>query len=239
MAEQSVVSRRRNLMPGGGASWALILLAVACLPVAYLADSVLSRVAGLAAAATITATALLLSLGHIRRVRADEAVMRSAIAVSSGDPVPVFCTDSHGAILFQNPAATDRFGPRVGQPMSRALAGLVPNASAVAFRQETALMRDKSARETIVTRRGTVQVTAFRVGAGTLWRLEEVVDQAHRHPGGTSLPMMVVSRSDTILSMNEAMRATLGNRKKPFRMCSRPCQSRRGSAFAFVGKRNG
>ncbi|MFV1876881.1 ATP-binding protein [Nioella sp.] len=214
MAEQSVVSRRRNLLPRGGASWALILLALACLPVAYLAESVLARVAGLAAAASITATAFLLTLGQFRRARADETAMRNAISVATEDPVPVFCTDSHGAILFQNPAACDRFGPRDGQPMSRALAGLVPNASAVAFRQETALMRDRSCRETVVTRRGAVQVTAFRVGTGTLWRLEEIVDQTHRHPGGTSLPMMVVSRSDTILSMNEAMRETLGDRKK-------------------------
>ena len=214
MAEQSVVSRRRNLLPGGGASWALILLALACLPVAYLAESILARVAGLAAAASITATAFLLTLGQFRRARADETAMRNAISVAAEDPVAVFCTDSQGAILFQNPAACDRFGPRDGQPMSRALAGLVPNASAVAFRQETALMRDRSCRETVVTRRGAVQVTAFRVGTGTLWRLEEIVDHHHRHPGGTSLPMMVVSRSDTILSMNEAMRETLGDRKK-------------------------
>ncbi|MGI3185319.1 ATP-binding protein [Nioella aestuarii] len=214
MAEQSVVSRRRNLLHGGGASWVLILVALACLPVAYLADSLLWRVAGLAAAASITATALLMSLGQFRRSRADETAIRNAISVAAEDPVPVFCTDTHGAILFQNPAATDRFGPRDGQPMSRALAGLVPNASAVAFRQETALMRDRASRETVVTRRGTVQVTAFRAGSGTLWRLEEVVEQAHRHPGGTSLPMMVVSRSDTILTMNEAMRDTLGDRKK-------------------------
>lgn len=214
MAEQMGVSRRRNLLHGGGASWVLILLALACLPVAYLADTVMWRVAGLVAAASITATALLLSLGQFRRTRADAAAMRHAALSAQEDPVAVFCTDSHGAIQFQNPAATDRFGPRKGQPMSRALAGLVPNASAVAFRQESTLMRDRSARETVVTRRGAVRVTAFRVGAGTLWRIEESTEPAQRQSGGTSLPMMVVSRNDTILSMNEAMRETLGDRKK-------------------------
>lgn len=214
MAEHSVVSRGRVRLPRGGASWALILLALACLPVAYLADTLLWRVAGLAAAASITATALLLSLGQFRRARADDSAMRHAAVVSQLDPVAVFCTDTHGAILIQNAAATDRFGPRDGQPMSRVLAGLVPNASAVAFRQETALMRDRSARETVVTRRGAVRVTAFRVGAGTLWRIEETVEAAQRPPGATSLPMMVVSRNDTILSMNDAMRDTLGDRKK-------------------------
>ena len=204
MADQAVMARRRRL-PGDGATWALVLLAVGCLPVAFLAEGLLARITGFAVAASITLTAALLNIWRFRRERAE---------LATDDPALVCLTDSQGQILFENPAARDRFGPREGQPMSRALAGLIPNASAIAFRHETTLMRDRAARETVVTRRGSVKITAFRIGAGTLWRVDEAEDGAGRAPSSNGLPMMVVSRNDTILSMNDAMRRTLGERRK-------------------------
>lgn len=213
MADQAVMARRRRL-PGDGATWALVLLAVGCLPVAFLAEGLLARITGFAVAASITLTAALLNIWRFRRERAERAAMRQAAELATDDPALVFLTDSQGQILFENPAARDRFGPREGQPMSRALAGLIPNASAIAFRHETTLMRDRAARETVVTRRGTVKITAFRIGSGTLWRVDEAEDGAGRAPTSNGLPMMVVSRNDTILSMNDAMRRTLGERRK-------------------------
>lgn len=214
VSEQSVVWRGSGLFRGAGGPWILLLTALACLPVAFLAEEVLLRVSGLAASASITATALLLTLGRARAQRASERAIRAAAQAALNDPDPVFCTDANGAILSQNPAAEDRFGPRLGQPVSRALTGIVPNASAVAFRQETALTRGSAASEAVVTRRGIVRITSFRVGNGTLWRIETGGETLTRPQAGSSLPMMVVSRNDTILSMNDAMRALLGERRR-------------------------
>lgn len=214
MSEQSVVLRKSEIVPGGAVIWILFLLSLACLPIVLLADDLLWRGAGLVASASIAATALLLSLARARAQRRDLRALHHARKASLADPAPVFCTDAHGAILFQNPAAEDRFGPRKGQPVSRALAGLIPNASAVAFRQESALSRGQSACESVVTRRGAVRVTSFRVGSGSVWRIEDTSDIPQRPQAGSSLPMMVVSRNDTILSMNDAMRQMLGDRKR-------------------------
>ncbi len=214
MSELSVAFRRGGVAPSGVATGALLLVAMACLPVAFLAEDLVWRSAGVVASASITVTALLLPLGRLRRLRADQKAIRDAARAFRTDPAPVFSTDDQGAILFQNHAAKDRFGPRAGQPVSRALAGLVPNAAAVAFRQESALSQGRSASETVVTRRGVVRVTSFRVGSGTVWRIEDHADAPPRPQAASSLPMMVVSRSDTILSMNDAMRDTLGGRKR-------------------------
>ena len=161
MSELSVALRRGGGPPSGVVTGILLLVALACLPVAFVADDLLWRSAGVVAAATITVTALLLSLGRMRRQRADQKAIRDAARAFRSDPAPVFCTDDQGAILFQNHAAQDRFGPRAGQPVSRALSGLVPNAAAVAFRQESALTQGRSSSETVATRRGVVRVTSF------------------------------------------------------------------------------
>jgi two-component system cell cycle sensor histidine kinase/response regulator CckA len=72
-----------------------------------------------------------------------------------------------------------------------------------------------SAREDVVTRRGHVRLSVHRVGEGEyLWRLEEMVDRSAGGRGAEtlSLPMLTVSKSGTVLFMNEAMRRIVGGR---------------------------
>lgn len=161
---------------------------------------------GLFSAAALVVVAGLLARRKVRRA------LRAALGVMQHDPAPCFCTDPQGAILCQNAAATRRFGDRSGQSMARALGGMLPNASAVVFRQETAIDRREIAQETVMTPRGAVRLTSYRLGAGIFWRLDDL-GTATQHAGdGIGLPMMVVSQSDTILSMNTAMREVLGRR---------------------------
>jgi two-component system cell cycle sensor histidine kinase/response regulator CckA len=145
----------------------------------------------------------------LRRARGD---LRAAFQIMQNDPAPCFCTDPGGAILCQNEAALRRFGNRAGQAMARALGGLLPNASAIVFRHESALDRRQVAQETVMTPRGAVRLTAYRLGAGMFWRLDDLGAAAQHAGDGIGLPMMVVSQSDTILSMNAAMREVLGRR---------------------------
>ncbi|WP_238475668.1 hybrid sensor histidine kinase/response regulator [Rhodophyticola sp. CCM32] len=164
-----------------------------------------------AAGSILALTGLVMLIAILHRTR-ERRVLRRMVALIERDPAPCLCTDKHGGVVAQNQAATDLFGSRVGQPVSRALSGVLANAPAVVFRQEATLARSGMARETVVTRKANVRLTAHRVSTGALWRLDETVESASRSGDHIALPMMVVSPNDTILSMNDAMRDTLGRR---------------------------
>ncbi|MBF9060156.1 response regulator [Rhodobacterales bacterium HKCCSP123] len=163
------------------------------------------------AAGCFSAGALMAARGLLR-LRQSGLEARTALEMMEHDPAPCFCTGPGGAIVASNEAATRRFGERRGQPIARAISGMLPNSAAVVFRHETALVRRKVASETVVAPRGAVKLTAYRLGPGILWRLDDTGVVAHHAGEGIGLPMMVVSPSDTILSMNAAMRDVLGRR---------------------------
>jgi two-component system, cell cycle sensor histidine kinase and response regulator CckA len=111
--------------------------------------------------------------------------------------------------------AENRFGDCSGQTLSRALGDLFANPAAVLYRLQTRAMSVGSAREDVVTRRGHVRLSVHRVGEDSfLWRLEEMVDRSAGGRGAEtlSLPMLTVSKSGTVLFMNEAMRRIVGGR---------------------------
>jgi two-component system cell cycle sensor histidine kinase/response regulator CckA len=188
----------------------VIATAVAILAV-VVASEPWSFVLWAVAGGLFSAALLIAARGGWRHGRA-RGDLQAALRLMQHDPAPCFCTDPSGAIVCQNDAAQRRFGDRAGQPMARAISGLLPNASAVVFRQESALDRRNVAHETLVTPRGSVRLTAYRLGEGIFWRIDDHAGAAHPTGDGISLPMMVVSQSDTILSMNPAMRDVLGRR---------------------------
>ncbi|MEM7724114.1 MAG: PAS domain-containing protein, partial [Pseudomonadota bacterium] len=158
------------------------------------------------------AAAFLLTWRSLRTRALVRGDLRAALKLMEHDPAPCFCTDDTGAIVTANKAAERRFGDRAGQPMARAITGILPNAAAVVFRHETALDKRDVAHEVIVTPRGPVKLTAYQLAEGVLWRIDDHAVSAHHSGDGISLPMMVVSQADTILSMNTAMRDVLGRR---------------------------
>ena len=146
---------------------------------------------------------------HLGRLRGR---LRSAMALVEQDPAPCLCTDAAGEILFLNAAALERFGQARGQLLARALGPALPNAAAVILRQQRQLDRRAFAQETIPAPRGAVRLTGHRLGAGIFWRLDDLEADGLPSGEGIGLPMMVVSASDTILSMNGALRDILGRR---------------------------
>ncbi|MFT5868772.1 MAG: two-component system cell cycle sensor histidine kinase/response regulator CckA [Paracoccaceae bacterium] len=216
MADQAIVPEKLALSFWGKPRqhWVMLGFGAICTGLAWIAPVPQLSLGLFFAAGAVVATAVLLNVHSTRLKRVDRRALVQAGSLIDDDPAPCFCTDRAGAIVFQNQAATARFGPRRNQPMSRALAGLFLNAPAVVFRQEAALSRARFSRESVVSRKGQVRVTAHRVGTGTLWRLDENIVATKSSGDGISLPMMVVSHNDTILSMNDVMRATLGRRAK-------------------------
>ena len=163
------------------------------------------------AGGALSASALVMLAAMVRRGRM-RAMLRGALRIMEHDPAPCFCSDAAGGIVALNAAAVRRFGEPLGQPMSRVILGMLPNAAAVVFRTETALERQPMTHETVLTTRGPVRLTAHRLADGVFWRIDDQGGAAPHSGDGIALPMMVVSQSDTILSMNPAMREVLGRR---------------------------
>ena len=211
MVEQADVTAR---MMSGGRPWAeaqaLALLAGLAAVIAFALPTpgwgfaIWAVAAGCGSAALLVAARV--SLLH-RRLRGH---MGAAMALMADDPAPCFCTDATGAVLAGNDAATRRFGDTRGCPVTQALSGLLPNAAAVVYRHEDSLKRQKVTQETVVTPRGAVKLTAYRLGDGIFWRLDEPGPAMPAAGEDIGLPMMIVNEMDHILSVNEAMRDMLG-----------------------------
>ena len=165
-----------------------------------------------ASAGGICAAAILALLWQWLRARRVRGTLRAAMALMQDDPAPCFCTDATGAILAQNTAAVRRFGELRGQEVAQALGALLPNALAVTQRHRALLERRPVAQESVATQRGMVRLSAHRLGSGAFWRIDDPGGAQSVAGEGIGLPMMVVSPSDTILSMNAAMREVLGRR---------------------------
>lgn len=151
-----------------------------------------------------------------RHARLRQARLHEQIATFvAHDAAPSFTTDIEGEVGFQNRAAVERFGSRGGQTLARAFGEIFANPASVLNRLQTKAAALGAAREDMVTRRGHVRLSVHQIGeGGFLWRLE---DMAERPVGGRgaetiSLPMLTVSKTGTVLFMNEALRRLVGER---------------------------
>ena len=207
---------RTALLLAPRSAW-LVTAALAVALLAWFLAEGATGIAGFAIAGTLAALAGLiawLALGHRR---AHGALQDQIAAFIDNDASPSFTTDAEGEIGTQNRAALQRFGSRGGQTLTRALAEVFANPAAVLHRLQNRAEALGAAREDLVTRRGHVRLSVHRIGeAGFLWRLEDMAERAVGGRGAEtiSLPMMTVSKTGTILFMNEATRRLVGERVK-------------------------
>lgn len=200
------------LSAGGGY---LVLAATGVLGAAFLAPDRAVSLALMGVAGTLVALAALMQGMTLRHARARAAMQGQLADFIAHDASPSFTTDADGAIGFQNRAAADRFGQRSGQSLTRALEDLFASPAAVLFRLQSKATALGAAREDLVTRRGHVRLSVHRIGESIfLWRLEQMAERAVGGRGADtiSLPMLTVSKSGTILFMNEALRRLVGER---------------------------
>ena len=197
-----------------GAVYLLGLAVVAGLAGFWVQDRVLTTLL-LSISGSFVALAGLSRLAQ-RRLRRRRALADAQIAAFiAHDASPSFTTDAEGEIGYQNRTALERFGSRGGQTLTRALGEIFANPGSVLARLQTKAAALGAAREDLVTRRGHVRLSVHQIeGQGFLWRLE---DMSERPVGGRgaeniSLPMLTVSKSGTILFMNEALRRLVGER---------------------------
>ena len=192
------------------------LAAAATVAAMFLAEGMLS-IGIFAVAGTFAALAAIITFLSRRYVAAQAAVQDQIAAFIANDASPSFTTDETGEIGTQNRAALERFGSRGGQTLTRALAEVFANPAAVLHRLQNRAEALGAAREDLVTRRGHVRLSVHRIGdTGFLWRLEDMAERAVGGRGAEtmSLPMLTVSKTGTVLFMNEAARRLVGQRVK-------------------------
>ncbi|MEI4469814.1 hybrid sensor histidine kinase/response regulator [Frigidibacter sp. MR17.24] len=189
------------------------------LPLAVLASSIAlahwDRPAGLIGAAVACGLA---GVFFVMRVIAgrqglvlDQRLAQIAELVAD-DLTPSFVTDAGGRVLLQNRAASERYGLRREDGLVIALSELLASPATVVQRLGAKADRAGTAQEDIAITRGRVRLSVRRIDDDShLWRLEErVTPGADPRGTGDRLPMLAVSRSGTVLYMNEALRRITG-----------------------------
>ncbi|MBV7379398.1 response regulator [Maritimibacter sp. DP4N28-5] len=158
-----------------------------------------------------------LSLVAHWRYRLSRIQLRETIAALAGeDAAPIMTTDRDGEIGYVNRAAKDRYGAAAGKTLANVLGDILSQPATVVYRLQNKALALGSAREDIPNRGERVQLSVHRIGEdGFLWRLDELGEfRAAGHAGeNIGMPMMTVSRSGTILFLNEALRRLLGGRE--------------------------
>ncbi len=153
------------------------------------------------------------------RYRARQRDLGLAIrTVIEFDSAPSLTVAGDGTLRSSNAAARERFSTEGDDvTLARLMRDLFANPSAILARLQAQSEARGSAREDIVTRRGHVRLSVHQVGDDEyLWRIEDIAERnaPGRGADALSLPMMTVSKTGTILFMNEALRRLLGGRVK-------------------------
>ncbi len=168
----------------------------------------IARLALLAIGCTLVALAGIMSISWMIQRRRGQGLDD----LVGADPAPTFCTDASGGICYRNPAAQGRFGDGV-DTLIDALGDYFAEPAVVLNNLRETARASGAAREDVLTRRGHARLSVHGIaGDRYLWRLEELSDPmvAARGADGLSLPMMVASRSGTVLFANDALRRLVG-----------------------------
>lgn len=193
----------------------LSLAGLAALPLAWALPDLLSGMLLASVGGSFVVSGGVLRALAMRQSRGQATLEQQIAGFVSHDTAPSFSTDPEGLIRYQNRAATERFGSREGAALSQVLSEVLANPAAVLARMQNRVATAGAAREDMVTRRGHVRLAVYQLGpTGYFWRLEDMADRAIGGRGADtiSLPMLTVSRSETVLFMNEALRRLVGER---------------------------
>jgi len=193
------------------------LFAAVLLVAAFFVPDPLFGVLLMASGMTLAFIALIVRGLKYLHSRSHASIYQNISEFVANDASPSFVTDKEGEVGFLNAVAEERFADCRGKSLANVLRDLFANPSAVLFRMQNKAMAVGAAREDVVTRRGQIRLAVHQIsGEGYLWRLEELGERSVNARGaeGLSLPMLTVSKSGTILFMNDALRRLLGGRMK-------------------------
>lgn len=194
----------------------MLALAAVLLAGAWLIQIPLAGLVLLVTGMTFLSMAFLVRLLFLRHERVQVDLFHTVESFIENDASPSFTTDLDGQVTYRNAAAGERFNGADGETLVAIFGDLFASPAAVLYRLQNKAQISGAAREDVVLRRGHMRLSVHQIGKrGYLWRLEDIGDRgpAGRTGENINLPMMTVSKTGTILFMNEALRRLLGGRQ--------------------------
>ncbi|WP_263953325.1 MULTISPECIES: ATP-binding protein [Halocynthiibacter] len=191
----------------------LIVGAVILLTIAVFLPSAQTGLAFFAAGLTLVFMAGLIFSGELRSVASSEKEVNRVAAMLDRDISPCFIAGKEGAIIYQNPIAQNRYALELGSSFSRLFNGLLANPASVVFRLQNKASVLGSAREDIVTRQGTVQLTVMCVAKNAFsWRVDEMREPANmpKPIDARPYPVVIASENGAIQQMNTSFSKQFG-----------------------------
>ncbi|MEM1078354.1 MAG: ATP-binding protein [Pseudomonadota bacterium] len=169
------------------------------------------------AVSAVTLVALLILLQIRRRMsrtRLDPKLV-GLFTFLEGDSSPSVVLDAHQQILWMNGAAKAYFPNASELGLVAVLQATVPESAALVRRLRRGLDQAAMSVEDAVTRRGHARFVLRKYAYGQmLFRVEALASRDGATSGSVSIPVLSVSKSGTVLSMNEALRRMIGGRAR-------------------------
>lgn len=132
-----------------------------------------------------------------------------------GDSSPSIVLDRDQQVLWFNGAAKAQFPALSDAGLVSSMESLIPDASALVRRLRRGLERGTMSIEDVVIRQGHARFALRAYADGQmLFRMEALSAQGGQGAGSTSVPLLTVSQTGTVLSMNEALRRMIGTRAR-------------------------
>ena len=211
-------STLRAQAPDRGRLVILFVLALAFVGYgAMVAPSVLLARAALAAGVTLILTACAMAGVRLFRMRARSRAIDMLDGFMARDATPSFLVTEEGVIRSRNGAARKRFSDLNADTFAAALRVTMANPTAVLFRLQSRAKETGNAQEDLATRNGVLRLGVHQLEEDCfLWRIEDLPDRpaSGRSADALPVPVLTVGRNNTILYMNEAARALIGERAK-------------------------
>lgn len=216
-------------------------LALAGLVLLAMASAVPHRIAALSLILTglvfVALTLLVMGYVYLQR-RAEAQVTATLAALFDNDAAPSILTDSDGRILYANRAARTRHPPEGEATLVAMIGDVFAAPASVLYALQNRTLAQGAACEEVSLQRGALRVSVHRVGqARFLWRLDDLARRGSTIGAGAgiALPMMTVSQSGAILSMNEALRQMLGGGEDALDAVIADLPLRHGEVHQIVG----
>lgn len=170
------------------------------------------RLGLLSVAGTFGVVAFGLVWKHRRDQRAVPYLRHAFLQMNKSDPLPCFASNAFGDILSSNPAARQRF-PRAGKSMTSVLNGTFAHPETVVAAMCRRAIANGFSREVSTTRRGRMRITASRAAeSGLIWRIDD--SDAEKSATPSEIPKIILTRSDVVAGMNDALRKLIGEEPK-------------------------
>ena len=193
--------------------WRRVLApAAGCLGLALLFSGGFTGLAFLVVGSTLGMLGVLIGV-LVLHYRVRQGHVTTAIATLVGrDTVPSFLTDEIGRITYRNAAAASRYHDGDDNTLSGAIGDHFAAPGQVIARLRHRADAQGSAAEDVATAYGVLRLSVTRADpGGHIWRLDE---HASASAEDIEMPMMRLSRTDSIVAMNLAMERLIGGRVK-------------------------